>query len=321
MKTRIKSFAVAAMMIAAVAAHAQQRTIIIGTGGTGGPYFPLGRAMASALSKAMPELQAAADVTGGSFDNLKLIQSGRSEIGIAMADVALEALNGDDRFKGVKVPVTTLMLLFPNRMHVVTVEGTGVDKLSDIKGKRVSTGSPGSVTEVMAFRMIEAMGFDRDKDFKRERFSVADSVAAIKDKKIDVFFWVGALPTPTVADLAAAPGMKIKLIDHADIVEAMNKKYGNVYAPGVIAAGTYPGQAADSKVVVVWNLLVAAEKTTDADAYAIVKALIEKKSELVAATREAESMSVENQAKANSPVPWHPGAMKFFTEKGAKMER
>jgi len=124
------------------------------------------------------------------------------------------------------VPLRTLMVLYPNRMHVVTIEGTGITKIADLKGKRVSTGSPGSATEVMAFRVIEAAGLDKDKDMTRERLGVAESVNAIKDRKIDAFFWVGGLPTAAVTDLANTPGIKIKMIDHANTVAAMNKKYG-----------------------------------------------------------------------------------------------
>ena len=106
------------------------------------------------------------------------------------------------------------MIMYPNRMHVVSIEGTGINTMEDLKGKRVSTGSPGSATEVMAFRVIEAAGLDKDKDMTRERLGVAESVNAIKDKKIDAFFWVGGLPTAAVTDLAATPGVKIKMIDH-----------------------------------------------------------------------------------------------------------
>ena len=144
-----------------------------------------------------------------------------------MSDAAQDAYKGEDKFKSGKVPLRTLAVLYPNRMHVVSIEGRGVTKFSDLKGKRVSTGSPGSATEVMAFRLIEAAGLDKDKDLKRERLGVAESVNAIKDGKIDAFFWVGGLPTAAVTDLANTPGVKIKMIDHADAVAAMNRKYGN----------------------------------------------------------------------------------------------
>ena len=300
-------------------AVAQQKTIAIGTGGTGGVYYPIGGALANLLSKNLKNTQATAQVTGGSVDNLKLIGSGQSEIGFSMADAAVDALKGEDKFKGNPVNLRTLMVLYPNIMHVVSIEGTGVNTMADLKGKRVSTGAPGSATEVMAFRVIEASGLDKDKDMKRERLSVAESVNAIKDRKIDAFFWVGGLPTAGVTDLAATPGVKIKMIDHTEVVAKMNAKYNNLYAPAVIKAGTYPGQTADNKVSAVWNSLVTNDKMTDQEAYDIVKLMVEKKADLVAVHKDAESFSVDNQIKSNSPVPWNAGAVKYFVEKGAKM--
>jgi len=305
--------------LVAGAAVAQQKAISIATGGTGGVYYPLGGGLANVLSKTIPNLQATAEVTGGSVDNLKLINSGQSEIAFVMADAALDALNGEDKFKGTKVPVRTLMVLYPNQMHVVTIEGTGIEKMADLKGKRVSTGSPGSATEVMAFRVIEAAGLDKDKDMKRERLGVAESVNAIKDRKIDAFFWVGGLPTAAVTDLGATPGVKIKMIDHADVVDKMNAKHGNLYAASTIKAGTYPSQDKDNKNTVVWNILVSRADMPDDMAYNVVKIIIEKKADLVAVHQEAKSFSIENQVKANSSIPWHPGAVKYFTERGAKM--
>jgi TRAP transporter TAXI family solute receptor len=298
---------------------AQNRTISIGTGGTGGVYYPLGGGLANVLSKALPGLQATAEVTGGSVDNLKLIGAGKSEIGFSMVDAALDAQNGEDKFKGNKVDLRTLLVLYPNRMHVVSIEGTGIEKMSDLKGKRVSTGAPGSATEVMAFRVIEAAGLDQDKDMKRERLSVAESTNAIKDRKIDAYFWVGGLPTAGVTDLAATPGVKIKLIDHSEVVAAMNAKYGNLYSEDVIPKGTYPGQDKDNKISVVWNILVTDGKMSDQDAYNIVKTVFDKQSDLIAVHQEAKAIQLDKQTKANTPIPYHPGAVKYFAEKGVKM--
>ena len=201
-------------------------------------------------------------MTGGSVDNLKLIGSEQSEVALVMVDAALDALKGEDKFKGNPVEVRTLMVLYPNRMHVVSVEGTGINKMSDLKGKRVSTGSPGSATEVMAFRVIEAAGLDKDKDMTRERLGVAESTNALKDRKIDAYFWVGGLPTAAVTDLGATPNVKIKLIDTDDLADKMNAKYGALYSKGVIPAKTYPGQDADNKIAVVQNILVTNAKMT-----------------------------------------------------------
>ena len=309
----------AGLLLAAGAALAQQKAIAIGTGGTGGVYYPLGGGLANVLSKNLPGVQATAEVTGGSVDNLKLIGSGQSELAFSMADAALDALNGEDKFKSGKIPVRTLMVLYPNRMHVVTIDGTGIEKMSDLKGKRVSTGSPGSATEVMAFRVIEAAGLDKDKDMRRERLGVAESVNAIKDRKIDAFFWVGGLPTAAVTDLGATPGVKIKLLDHADVVGKMNAKYGALYAASVIPAKTYPGQDQDNAITVVWNILATNDKMTDDLAYTIVKTIFDKKADLVAVHREADAIDYKSQVKENSPVPWHPGALKYFSEHGVKM--
>jgi uncharacterized protein len=311
----------AALAVAAViggGAAAQQKTYSIGTGGTGGVYYPLGGAVANVLSKNLPGVQATAEVTGGSVDNLKLIGSKQSEIGFSMADAALDAYKGEDKFKGSKVPLQTLLVLYPNRMHVATVEGTGIEKMTDLKGKRVSTGSPGSATEVMAFRVIEAAGLDKDKDMKRERLGVAESVNALKDRKIDAFFWVGGIPTAAVTDLGATPGVKIKLVDHADLVDKMNAKYGKLYSAGAIKAGSYPGQDKDNKIVDVWNILVTGDRMSEDDAYKIVKTLVEKKADLVAVHKEAEAFSLDNQVQERSPIPFHPGALRYFKEAGVK---
>src|SRR5689334_16943746 len=228
-------------------AFAQEKySLSIATGGTGGVYYPIGGGLANILSKYVPGMQATAEVTGGSVDNLKLIATGQPYIAFSMADAGQDAYRGEDKFKGTKVPLRTLMVLFPNRMHVVTIEGLGINKMADLKGKRVSVGAPGSATEVMAYRVMEAAGIDKDRDVKRERLSVAESVNAIKDRKIDAFFWVGGLPTAAVTDLASTPGVKIKMIEHASYVPAMNKKYGNLYVADVIPRSTYSGMTADN---------------------------------------------------------------------------
>jgi TRAP transporter TAXI family solute receptor len=302
-----------------LAGAASAQNLSIATGGTGGVYYPLGGGMAAVLSKHVPGLQATAEVTGGSVDNLKLIGTGKPYLGMVMSDAAQDALKGVDKFNGNKVPLKTLLVMYPNRMHVVSVEGKGVNRMTDLKGKRVSTGAPGSATEVMAFRLIEAVGLDKDKDMKRERLSVAESVNALKDGKIDAFFWVGGLPTAAVTDLANTPGTKIKMVDHADAVAAMNKKYGNLYVEDVIAKSVYKGMYTDNKQATVMNILVAHENLDEKTAYNIVKTVFEKKDELVAVHKEAINFKLENQKAAASPIPFHPGAIRYYAEKGIKI--
>jgi TRAP transporter TAXI family solute receptor len=312
-------FAVA--LAASGSACAQEKvSLSIATGGTGGVYYPIGGGLANILSKYVPGMQATAEVTGGSVDNLKLIATGKPYIAFSMADAGQDAYRGEDKFKGTKVPLRTLMILYPNRMHVVTIEGTGVTKMSDLKGKRVSTGSPGSATEVMAFRVIEAAGLDKDRDMTRERLGVAESVNAIKDRKIDAFFWVGGLPTAAVTDLANTPGIKLKMIDHANTVAAMNKKYGQLYSEDVIPKTMYRGMDTDNKQATVWNILVSNENLSDKTAYNIVKTIFDHKADLVAVHKESENFLLQNQKAAASPIPFHPGAAKYFAERGVKLK-
>jgi TRAP transporter TAXI family solute receptor len=309
-----------AVLTGAVALGVQAENLSIATGGTGGVYYPLGGGMAAVLSKYVPNMQATAEVTGGSVANLQLIGTGKPYLALTMADATLDAYKGQDKFTGKPVPVRTLMILYPNRMHVVTIEGTGIAKMADLKGKRVSTGSGGSATEVMAFRVIEAAGLDKDRDMKRERLGVAESVAALKDRKIDAFFWVGGLPTAAVTDLANSPGVKIKMIDHADLVPAMNKKYGNLYVKDTIGKDVYKGMDRDNPQATVMNLLVAHEKMDDKTAYDIVKTIFDKRDEIIRVHKEAENFKLENQKPDASPIPWHPGAVKYLAEKGVKIK-
>jgi TRAP transporter TAXI family solute receptor len=279
----------------------------------------MGGGIAAVLSKYVPGMQATAEVTGGSVANLQLIGTGKPYIALSMADATLDAYKGQDKFKGKAVPVRTLMVLYPNRMHVVSVEGAGVAKIADLKGKRVSTGSGGSATEVMAFRVLEAAGLDKDKDMTRERLGAAESVNALKDRKIDAFFWVGGLPTAAVTDLANTPGMKIKMIDIADLVPAMNQKYGNLYVKDVIAKDVYKGMDADNHQATVMNLLVAHQSMDDKTAYNIVKAVFDHREELIRVHKEAANFKLENQKTDASSIPWHPGAVKYFAEQGVKI--
>ena len=305
-------------VVAATSAVAQTR-ISIATGGTGGVYYPLGGGIANVLSKYVPNMQATAEVTGASVDNMKLVGAGKAEVGFTMADTAWDAYQGLDKFKDNKQAVRALVVFYPNLTHVVTVEGKGINTMADLKGKRISTGAPGSGTEVMAFRILEAYGIDKDKDVKRERLSVAESVNALKDGKIDALIWVGGIPTPAITDLAATPNTKIKLIDHADAVDKMRTKYGPLYVATKIAAKAYPGQEKESANLTVWNILVVNEKADEKVVYDIVKTMFEKKAEIVAVHKDASYLALENQLTGGSPIPFHPGALKYFKEKGLKV--
>ena len=315
----MKLLKVIALSLSFVCASVSAQNISIATGGTGGVYYPMGGGLASVLSSKVPGMSATAEVTGGSVDNLKLIGTGKPYVGFSMADAAKDATSGVDKFKDKPIEVRTLLILYPNLMHVATVESTGIKTMADLKGKRVSTGSPGSATEVMAFRLLEAAGIDPTKDIKRERLSVAESVNAVKDRKIDAFFWVGGLPTAAVTDLANSPGMKIVMVDTSAEVPAMNKKYGNLYFPSLITKQTYSGMAKDNNVAAVANLLVVNASMPDDEAYKIVKAVFDNQLELVRSHAEYRNVKLDTQKANATPVPYHPGALKYFKEKGVKV--
>jgi len=315
----MKFLKIVALSVALLFGSAQAQNISIATGGTGGVYYPMGGGLASVLSSKVPGMSATAEVTGGSVDNLNLIGTGKPYVGFSMADAAKDAQVGDGKFAGKKVDLRTLLVLYPNLMHVVTVDGTGIKTMKDLKGKRISTGAPGSATEVMAFRLLESAGLDKDKDVKRERLSVAESVNAVKDRKIDAFFWVGGLPTAAVTDLANSTGMKIVMVDTTDEIPAMNKKYGNLYFPTLIPKATYSGMAKDNKVAAVANILVVNANMSDADAYKIVKAIFDNKLELVRTHQEYMNVNLENQKQKSTPIDFHAGALKFFKEKNIKV--
>jgi len=300
-------------------AQKKEVRLSIATGGTGGVYYPLGGGMANILSKHLAYVEATAEVTSASVDNCLLVGGGKADLALIMADVGWDAYQGKGKFKS-KIPLRSVAVLYPNNMHVVTLEGMGIEKVSDLKGKRVSTGAPGSGTEVKALRVLEAYGLNPDKDMKRDRLGASESAGALKDKKIDAYFWDGGLPTASVTDLGATPGVKLKLISHGDAVAKMREKYGPIYVKGIIPAKTYPGQEKDVEIAVVWNLLVCNERMKEEVAYDIVKTLFGHLPELIAVHKEARHIGLEPQA-SGSPIPFHPGAIRFFAEKGIRIQQ
>lgn len=321
MKLRALATLGAIAIAGSVAAHAQQsQQLSIATGGTGGVYYPMGGGFGSILGKTIPGMTATAQVTGGSVANLQLIASGKADLCFTQVDAAWDAINGTGKFTSGKLPIRALVVMYPNHMHVVTVEGTGINKIEDLKGRRVSTGSPGSATEVYGLRVIEAAGLDPDKDVTRERLGVAESVNALKDKKIEAFFWVGGLPTAGVTDLASTPNTKIKIIDIAQLTKKMNAKYGPLYAEATIPKATYKGMEADAKNNTVWNIMAVNANMSDDLAYKLTKTMLEKRADLALVHKEALNIKNEWQTSNRAGVPWHPGALKYFKEKGIKVE-
>ncbi len=319
MSLLIKHLSIILALLALPAMAQDKLNIFIATGPTAGVYYPMGGGLADLLTKYVPSLNATAGTTAGAVANLQLMQNKKADVAFVMADVSWDAYKGQQKFQGGAVPVRALMVLYPNRMHVVTVEGTGINKISDLKGKRVSTGAVNSATEVMALRLMEANGMSF-KDFTQDRLDPGKSADAIKDKKLDAFFWVGGVPTAAVTELAATPGVKIKLIDHDDGVAGMIKIYGPLYVKDVIPAKTYPGQEQANRIATVWNVLVARADVSDQVAYDVVKTIFDRKADMERVHPESRNFDMKYQTNAAAVIPFHPGAIKYFAEKGVKVK-
>jgi uncharacterized protein len=315
MRRYLAVFVVVVLLCIGTSVPAQKGVrLSIATGGTGGVYYPMGGGLANIISKYIPEAEATAEVTAASVDNCLLVGAKKADMAFVMGDVGYDAAAGKAKFKD-KLPLQTLAVLYPNNMHIVTVEGKGIETVADLKGKRFSSGAPGSGTEVKCLRVLEASGINPDKDITRDRLGASESAGALKDGKIDAYCWDGGIPTASITDLGATPGIKLKLINHGDAVPKMTEKFGPLYDQGVIPAKSYPGQEKDVTIAVVWNILVCNADMKEDIAYKIVQTLFDKKDELVAVHKEAQNLNLESQ-KTGSPLPFHPGAAKYFKEKG-----
>lgn len=307
------------VVAATTAANAQNKQLTIATGGTGGVYYPLAGGFGTIIAKEVPGTTATAEVTGGSIDNMRLVGSGNADLAFTQVDTAVDAVNGRDKFTK-KLPIRALAVLYNNLMQIVTLDGNGITKFDDLKGKRISTGAPGSGTEIFAIRLIEAAGMDKDKDMKRERLSAAESANALKDQKVEAFMFVAGAPTSAITDVAASPGIKMVMIDHGYLVDKIVAKYGPVYVPYTITKGTYPNQEKDNQVAAVWNILAARDDFPEDMAYKLTRLMLEKRDDLAKVHKEALNIKLENQKSANAGVPWHPGALKYFAEAGIKVD-
>jgi TRAP transporter TAXI family solute receptor len=302
-------------------ARAQTATqMAIATGTTGGVYYPLGGALANYLSRGIPGMSATVEVTGGSVANMQLLGAGRVGMVIAQVDAAVDAVRGIGRFQGRPVPGRAIAVLYTNRMQVVTVASTGIRTMQDLKGKRISTGAPGSATEVMALRLIEGAGLDAEKDFRsRERLSPAESTNAIKDGKLDAYFFVSGFPTSAITDLGATPGVQLVLIDHDEFVPKIVEKHGPVYFPEVIPAGSYPGQTTPNRQMSVGNIVGVREDMPAELVTQIIEIMWGNREDWAQVHSAARDFKLEGQKTAAAGIPWHPAAEAFWRKQGATL--
>jgi TRAP transporter TAXI family solute receptor len=311
------AFCLFALGLNSAAAQIKTR-LAIATGGTGGVYYPLGGGLAALISKHIPGVEATAEVTTASVDNMKLLHGNRVAVVFTLPDTALEAYQGKLKGLSDKVAVRALSAIYSNYMQIVAIDGSGIKSVADLKGKRVSTGAPDSGVEVKGLRVLEAYGLT-PKDFKnQDRLGAAESAGALKDRKLDAFFWDGGIPTAAILDLGATPGLRIHLIPHADAVPKMVSKYGPLYFVATIPKGTYGGMESDVQVAAATNLLAVHERMDENLAYQITRLLHERTADLVAVHSAAKEINLKN-AVVGAPIPFHPGALRFYKEKGIKI--
>ena len=323
-KPAVSAFAGLSLLCLAAAAcsregAARSSFLSIATGGTGGVYYPYGGGIAKILNDSLPNIRASAEVTAASVDNLKLIRDGRADVAFTLADTLADAVAGRGAFDGRPVPAAGLAVLYSNYTHLVTLAESPVKGVADLRGRVVSTGSPGSGTEVIAIRMLRAAGLDPDKDVTRQGLGATESAGALKDGKVDAFFWSGGVPTAAVQDLAHTPGVAIRLIPSDDVLAPLQREYGTWYFPIEFPASAYRGVEAAVPVVGVANVLVVNRSMADALAYDITRLLFEKQAELATIHPEARNLSLTS-AIAGSPAQFHPGAIRFYREKGVWKE-
>jgi TRAP transporter TAXI family solute receptor len=260
-------------------------------------------------------------VTAGTVDNLKFIASRSADLAFGLADSIDDAANQRGAFAEFgAVPMRALAVLYDNYNHLVSVTSTGIETVADLEGQVVSTGAPGSGTEVSAFRILEAAGVDPYTGIRKQSLGASQSVDAIKDDKIDAFFFSGGLPTGAILDLASTPGRTIKVVPNGGTLATLQEQYGSlVYHNSPIPPTAYPGMEETVTVVAVSNVLVVHEAMAADLAYELTRVLFEQHAELAAVHPMAAVLTLDS-ATGGSPIPFHDGAVRYYREREAWSE-
>ena len=300
--------------LASGAAVAQQQQFInVLTGGESGVYYPVGVALSQIFAKDIPNVRATAQVTKASAENLNLLQAGRGELALALADSVSDAWKGDaeagfpkklDKLRG-------LSGTYNNYIQIVASADSGIKTLADLKGKRVSVGAAKSGTELNARAILKAAGIGYGDLAKVEYLAFGESVELMKNRQLDATLQSAGLGVASIRDLSTA--IKIVLIPvPADVVA----KVGDVaYQPATIPANTYGGQPEAVTTVAIANFLVTHSDVSDDAAYRMTKAMYDNLDTLYAAHNAAKAIKRDNAIKG-MPIPLHPGAEKYYREVG-----
>lgn len=291
----------------------QKQRLVIATGGTGGVYYPYGGTLAEIINQKIPNVFATAEVTGASVENIRLVAKKEATFGLTMNDVAYQAYVGEGKFKGNKVDsLRSVIQMYPHIYHIVTLKKYPIYKISDLKGKKVSVGAPGSGTEYKSSLILPLLGI-KYSDMKVYRLSFAENATQLKDGIIEVGIWDVAPPTSSIIDLATTHELRFIPFTKEEI-----KKVSDTYpfyTEWVLKKNTYKGQTEDIPSITVWNSVVCHKDTPEDLVYKVTKAIFENKKMLTNTHKIAEFTTPETSAKY-SPIPIHPGAMKYFKEIG-----
>jgi TRAP transporter TAXI family solute receptor len=309
---KLFGLAVASALFAAIPALAQQQFVNILTGGTSGVYYPMGNAISSVYGKAMPNAKVTVQSTKASVENLNLIEKGSGELAFTLGDSLSQAWVGNEE-AGFKTPLKKLRTvagIYPNYIQIVASAESGIKTLADLKGKRVSVGAPKSGTELNSRAIFKAAGLSYD-DMKVQYLPFGESVELIKNRQLDATLQSAGLGVASIRDLASAIDISVVAIP----AEIVAKTGDAAYIPAILPANTYKGQAADVPTVAVVNYLVTHSGMKDDMVYLMTKSIFENLDTLAAAHSAGKEVKLENAAK-NPPVPLHPGAEKFYREKG-----
>jgi uncharacterized protein len=285
----------------------------IATGNATGVYFALGNAYAEQLGATGGKVKATASETGASVQNIQQLVAGSFGLAFSLADTAADAVNGTGSFES-KQPIAAISRIHTNYTQVIVRKGAGITDVATMKGKRVSTGSPKSGTEVIAQRILKAAGLDPAADISAQKLDLTKTVDGMKDGNIDAMFWSGGLPTPGVTDLLTTSAGQVEFLDVTPLLPEM-QKINPVYEAGSIPAATYK-TAADIKTIVVPNVLLVREDLDANVACVLTKALFDRKPQLEQANAAAKEISLDT-ARKTEPVVLHRGAVKALDDLGA----
>ncbi len=290
--------------------------LVVATGGTGGVFYPFGGGLARILTAKAQGVEATAEVTGGSVDNMKLIHAGEADVGFSTMDSAWDAFRGQAAYADTgPISACAVAVLYQSYVHVVARQASGIRTVPDMKGRRVSVGSAGSSTETAADRILEAAGLDPRGDIRRDNLSVAESANALRDEKVDAFFWIGGVPTAAVTDLATTSRQPIVFLEAARYVEGMRARAGPVYEAMTLPKGSYAGQSAEVPGVGVGNVLVVQAGMPEALVARLLGAIFDNLDEVRQIHPEGAGLSLSAAARGSS-IPFHPGAIRFYVEQG-----